>query len=72
MSPEVNSEGASEDLLNLREENGSWKACKNLTEVYDASGYSRLWIHTGSDYKHVLGVSDGTLFWFANITDSGW
>lgn len=67
-------DGQAEDIINLRCVNGSWRASGDGMYVYDteSSGYSysQLYIHTNV-YKHLLGVRDGQLWWFAEIENDG-
>lgn len=69
-------DGVTDDMMNLRMENGSWKAMKTLQQVFPTDGsttpYTRIWVHIGSDYKHVLGVMGGELHWFASIVGERW
>lgn len=67
-------DGQAEDIINLRCVNGSWRASGDGMYVYntESSGYSysQLYIHTNV-YKHLLGVRDGQLWWFAEIENDG-
>lgn len=75
MSRGTGIDGVTDDLVNMRKENGSWKPMSDLTPVYPTDGstlpYSRLWVHVGPDYRHVFGVLNDELFWFANIDENG-
>lgn len=75
MSRGTGIDGVTDDLVNMRKENGSWKPMSDLTPVYPTDGstlpYSRLWVHVGPDYRHVFGVMNDELFWFANIDENG-
>lgn len=61
-------DGQAEDLINLRFMDGSWRASGDGRLVYTMSGtqYTQLYVHTNV-YHHLLGVNNGTLYWFANI-----
>lgn len=76
MSQSNGVDGVTDDMLNLRKENGSWKAMKTLEKVFPSDDtalpYSRIWVHVGNDYKHVFGVLDGALYWFASIVEGNW
>lgn len=76
-------DGTTDDIVNLRYENGSWRSMPEYAKVYPHTGgldYERVWVHVGMDYKHVFGVKNETtsegdtisrLYWFANINDEG-
>lgn len=76
MSQSNGVDGVTDDMLNLRKENGSWKAMKTLEKVFPSDDtalpYSRIWVHVGNDYKHVFGVLDGALYWFGSIVEGNW
>lgn len=69
-------DGKAEDLLNLRFVDGSWRTSGDGRKVYvmsdNANGYhyTQLYIHTNV-YRHLLGVRDGKLWWFADIESDG-
>lgn len=69
-------DGQAEDLLNLRFVDGSWRTSGDGRKVYlmsdNANGYhyTQLYIHTNV-YRHLLGVRDGKLWWFADIESDG-
>lgn len=69
-------DGVTDDIMNMRVENGSWKPMKELEKVFPTDGsmtqYTRIWVHVGNDYKHVFGVLDGSLYWFASIVGDAW
>ena len=69
-------DGVMDDIMNMRVENGSWKPMKELEKVFPTDGsttpYTRIWVHVGNDYKHVFGVLDGSLYWFASIVGDAW
>lgn len=63
-------DGQSEDLINLRFKDGSWRTSGNgkaITISNLNTTYSQLYVHTCTDYRNLLGVYNGTLYWFANI-----
>ena len=70
-------DGTMHDLINLRFKDGSWRTSGNGKRVTSfiecASGieYQQLYVHTNNKYKHLLGVSEGKLYWFANIDNNG-
>lgn len=65
-------DGQAEDLINLRFMDGSWRASGDGRLVHTMSGtqYSQLYVHTNV-YHHLLGVNNGTLYWFAEIGTDG-
>lgn len=61
-------DGMSEDMVNLRLKDGTWRPAGEGRHVHTFSDvYTDMYIHTMSDYKHMLGVKDGVLYWFANV-----
>lgn len=65
-------DGQAEDLINLRFMDGSWRASGDgrLIDFTMGREYTQLYIHTNV-YRHLLGVYDGKLYWFADIADDG-
>jgi len=65
-------DGQAEDLINLRFMDGSWRASGDGRLVHTMSGtiYQQLYVHTNV-YHHLLGVDNGTLYWFAEIDNDG-
>lgn len=65
-------DGQAEDLINLRFMDGSWRASGDGRLVHTMSGtqYTQLYVHTNV-YHHLLGVNNGTLYWFADIENDG-
>lgn len=69
-------DGQAEDLLNLRFVDGSWRTSGDGRKVYVMSDntngyhYTQLYIHTNV-YRHLLGVRNGKLWWFADIESDG-
>ena len=74
-------DGQSEDLVNLRFKDSAWRASGDGKHVFsmqyqsdvpNTNGvtYQQIYIHTNI-YRHVLGVRNNTLFWFANIDADG-
>lgn len=69
-------DGQAEDLLNLRFVDGSWRTSGDGRKVYmmtdNANGYNytQIYVHTNI-YRHLLGVRDGKLYWFADIATDG-
>lgn len=70
-------DGTMHDLINLRFKDGSWRTSgdgKRVTSFINIAGgkeYKQLYVHVGPKYKHLLGVRDGYLYWFANIDNNG-
>ena len=73
-STKINTQdGQCEDIINLRFKDGSWRTSGDGKQVYsmkDGSVYAQLFVHTNI-YRHLLGVKDGKLYWFANISADG-
>lgn len=74
-------DGMCEDLINLRFRNGSWRPAGKGRFVFSMGhtkggkpsvslSYSNLFIHTNV-YRHILGVREGALWWFADISADG-
>ena len=65
-------DGQAEDLINLRFMDGSWRASGDgrLINFTMNRTYTQLYVHTNV-YHHLLGVYEGTLYWFANIDEDG-
>ena len=65
-------DGQAEDLINLRFMDGSWRACGDgrLINFTMGAEYTQLYVHTNV-YHHLLGVNNGTLYWFAEIGTDG-
>lgn len=65
-------DGQAEDLINLRFMDGSWRASGDGRLIQFTMGrtYSQLYVHTNI-YHHLLGVYEGTLYWFAEIGTDG-
>lgn len=66
-------DGQAEDLINLRFMDGSWRASGNGRQIENmptGTIYEQLYVHTNI-YHHLLGVDNGTLYWFAEIDNDG-
>ena len=65
-------DGQAEDLINLRFMDGSWRASGDgrLINFTMNRTYTQLYVHTNV-YHHLLGVYEGTLYWFAEIANDG-
>lgn len=66
-------DGQAEDLINLRFMDGSWRASGNGRQIVNmptGTIYQQLYVHTNI-YHHLLGVDNGTLYWFAEIDNDG-
>lgn len=66
-------DGQAEDLINLRFMDGSWRASGNGRQIVNmptGTIYQQLYVHTNI-YHHLLGVDNGTLYWFAEIGTDG-
>lgn len=66
-------DGQAEDLINLRFMDGGWRASGNGRQIENmptGTIYEQLYVHTNI-YHHLLGVNNGTLYWFAEIDNDG-
>lgn len=65
-------DGGVDELINLRLKDGSLRPVGDLEQFpgFDTlpGHYDRLYIHTNA-YRHLFGLSSGTLSWIANIVD---
>ena len=66
-------DGQCDDLVNLRFKDGSWRVAYDGKMIVNSAGtpfsvypYTQLYVHTNV-YHHLLGVTGGKLWWFANI-----
>lgn len=66
-------DGQCDDLVNLRFKDGSWRVADDGKMIVNSAGtpfsvypYTQLYVHTNV-YHHLLGVTGGKLWWFANI-----
>ena len=66
-------DGQCDDIVNLRFKDGSWRVADDGKMIVNSAGtpfsvypYTQLYVHTNV-YHHLLGVTDGKLWWFANI-----
>lgn len=69
----MSEDGTCEDVVNLRYKDGSWRSCgegKPIFGMLPNYKFSQLYIHT-QVYRHMLGVLDGNLYWFANVDADG-
>lgn len=66
-------DGQAEDLINLRFMDGSWRASGNgrhIVNMPTGTIYEQMYVHTNV-YHHLIGVNNGTLYWFAEIDNDG-
>lgn len=79
-SAAVSDDGAFDELMNLRHKDGSLKAISDNVEIEWTTGedgqevrpehlseYVKIFVHNASNYKHLLGIRGGKLYWFAKI-----
>ena len=70
-STKINTQdGQCEDIINLRFKDGSWRTSGDGYPMKGSIVYEQLFVHTNI-YRHLLGVKDGKLYWFANISTDG-
>jgi len=74
-------DGQCEDIINMRFRNGAWRpsgdgkfvfvmGATDDSKPYVTVAYAQIYVHTNI-YRHVLGVRNGTLYWFAEIDKDG-
>ena len=65
-------DGQMEELINLRSKNGSLKSIPPMVPVQGlyANEYQNIYIHNNSAYKHLLGVKNNMLYYFADMDQS--
>lgn len=74
-------DGQCEDIINMRFRNGAWRpsgdgkfvfvmGATDNSKPYVTASYEQIYVHTNI-YRHVLGVRDSTLYWFAEIDKDG-
>lgn len=61
-------DGQSEDLVNLRFKDGAWRSTGDGKYMMDVGKYQQIFIHTNV-YRHMLGVYNGQLWWFASAPE---
>ena len=64
-------DGQMEELINLRSKNGSLKSIPPMVPVQGlyANEYQNIYIHNNSTYKHLLGVKNNMLYYFADMSN---
>ena len=64
-------DGQMEELINLRSKNGSLKSIPPMVPVQGlyANEYQHIYIHNNSAYKHLLGVKNNMLYYFADMSN---
>lgn len=62
-------DGQMEELINLRSKNGSLKSIPPMVAIQGlpANEYQNVYIHNNSAYKHLLGVKNNMLYYFADM-----
>lgn len=63
----IGQDGELEEAVNLRYKDGAFRPVPALTEFADLNGYTSIFIHSNTGYKHVLGVSAGNLYYIGNV-----
>ena len=65
-------DGQMEELINLRSKNGSLKSIAPMVSVPGlyANEYQNIYIHNNSAYKHLLGVKNNMLYYFADMNNN--
>ena len=65
-------DGQMEELINLRSKNGSLKSIPPMVPVQGlyANEYQNIYIHNNSAYKHLLGVKNNMLYYFADMDNN--
>jgi hypothetical protein len=63
-------DGEMEEMVNLRPEDGALRPIPDRTQFASVTGYSALYVHSNAGFKHLLGVSSGSLFYIGDISGS--
>lgn len=64
----VSADGDMEEVINLRKKNGTYNPVMPPKSLGVTNSFTNIYIHRESWYAHVLGVKDGKLWYFANLT----
>jgi len=65
-------DGELEEMINLRYKDGAFRPIPAALIYADVTGYSPIYVHSNSGYKHILGVANGALYWIGEETDGAY
>ena len=59
------------DIINMRNKDGVWKVCGTPQTLVEGNEDNRVcsYVHSNSNYAHLISHNGNTLFWEANIVD---
>lgn len=68
-APSVCQDGVMDEVINLRWKDGSYRPVGVPETIMGGESieYTQIVIHTAMGYRHVLGVKDSRLYWFADL-----
>ena len=64
-------DGECYDIVNMRNSNGVWKVCGTPQTLVKGNRENRVcsFIHSNSNYAHLISYNGNSIFWDANIVD---
>ncbi len=65
-SPQNNSDGTCEEIINLRLRDGSWRAVGKKQSIIEGVDYEKVYVHKYGTFENFIGLKDGKVFWFAS------
>lgn len=65
-SPQNNSDGNCDEIINLRLHEGSWWAVGKKKPIVEGIDYERVYVHRYGAFENFIGLKDGKVFWFAS------
>lgn len=66
-SPQNNSDGTCEEIINLRLRDGSWRAVGKKQPVIEGVDYEKVYVHKYGNFENFIGLKDGKVVWFASL-----
>lgn len=65
-SPQNNSDGTCEEIINLRLRDGSWRAVGKKQPVIEGVDFERVYVHRYGAFENFIGTKNGKVIWFAS------
>lgn len=65
-SPQNNSDGTCEEIINLRLRDGSWRAVGKKQPVIEGVDFERVYVHRYGAFENFVGTKNGKVIWFAS------